>query len=365
MLMFLLDKFAGKIDLDQMDADGYTPLVLATKKGNVAVADILISRGANVNAKSPKGVTPLHQASANGDIALMKSLLQHGAKVNLPPVDPNEGDFVGSALHWACAENRFEAVKLLLESGADPNARDSHQGTPLHQASAQGFIDVVKFLLEHKADPNAQAHDSSTALHLAVEFDKLRIARRLVKYGADITLRDSSGETPVDAAKRKNSPHLIHLMNDTLSHTFQRDIDQRKQDQQNMGSMSLEERTAKAVQYKELANQVFTRDSNYVRALFVYGSAIQLDPGNHVLFSNRSACYFNLGRFDKAVADAERCIALNPGWSKGYWRLAAALVQLRRFPEANRLLDQGLSIDPTNKELLAEKERLGREMQTA
>jgi stress-induced-phosphoprotein 1 len=53
--------------------------------------------------------------------------------------------------------------------------------------------------------------------------------------------------------------------------------------------------------------------------------AIELDPTNHVLYSNRSACYASLRDFEKALADANKTIEVNPGWSKGYGRKGAAL----------------------------------------
>jgi stress-induced-phosphoprotein 1 len=53
--------------------------------------------------------------------------------------------------------------------------------------------------------------------------------------------------------------------------------------------------------------------------------AIELDPQNHVLYSNRSACYASLKEFNKALEDANVCVRLSPQWSKGYGRKGAAL----------------------------------------
>jgi stress-induced-phosphoprotein 1 len=53
--------------------------------------------------------------------------------------------------------------------------------------------------------------------------------------------------------------------------------------------------------------------------------AIELDPQNHVLYSNRSACFASLKEFDKALEDANVCVGLSPQWSKGYGRKGAAL----------------------------------------
>lgn len=53
--------------------------------------------------------------------------------------------------------------------------------------------------------------------------------------------------------------------------------------------------------------------------------AIELDPSNHVLYSNRSASYASIKDFNKALEDANKCVELSPGWSKGYGRKGAAL----------------------------------------
>ncbi len=56
-------------------------------------------------------------------------------------------------------------------------------------------------------------------------------------------------------------------------------------------------------------------------AIRLYSEAIELDTTNHVLFSNRSACYVALeGKSAEAISDAERCIALCPSFVKGYYR---------------------------------------------
>jgi stress-induced-phosphoprotein 1 len=59
--------------------------------------------------------------------------------------------------------------------------------------------------------------------------------------------------------------------------------------------------------------------------IFIDRKAIELDPSNHVLYSNRSACYASLRDFEKALTDANKTVELNPGWSKGYGRKGAAL----------------------------------------
>ena len=69
-------------------------------------------------------------------------------------------------------------------------------------------------------------------------------------------------------------------------------------------------------------------------AITVYTQAIDLDPDNHVFYSNRCAAYMKHDSKSKALHDAEKCIKLAPTWSKGYVRLGAAQHSLKRFDAA-------------------------------
>jgi stress-induced-phosphoprotein 1 len=56
-----------------------------------------------------------------------------------------------------------------------------------------------------------------------------------------------------------------------------------------------------------------------------FTQAIELDPTNHVLYSNRSGSYASLRDFDNALADANKVVEIKPDWPKGYTRKAAAM----------------------------------------
>lgn len=80
-------------------------------------------------------------------------------------------------------------------------------------------------------------------------------------------------------------------------------------------------------------------------AIACYTKAIGLEPENHVFYSNRSAANTRAKKFDAAVSDAERCIALKPDWARGYSRHGYALLALKRFEEAAAAYQKGLDID--------------------
>ena len=77
-----------------------------------------------------------------------------------------------------------------------------------------------------------------------------------------------------------------------------------------------------------------------------YSAAIRLDGSNHVYFSNRSAAYLKKGEAQNALEDAISCIGLNPEFTKGYSRKAAALHSLKRYNDSIAAYEEGLAKFP-------------------
>ena len=100
---------------------------------------------------------------------------------------------------------------------------------------------------------------------------------------------------------------------------------------------------------------------NYVSAVRYFTQAIDVDPCNHLHFSNRSAAHCKIAvmpttalrdvpdSYRTALADAEKCIKLNPTWAKGHSRKGASLMGLKQFREAKAAFDAGLQLDASEK----------------
>ena len=116
----------------------------------------LLDFGADVNAKNGYGTTPLHWAARKGHTDVAKLLIEHGADVNA------KEDYRGETpLHWAKDAN---IAQVLIEHGADVKAKSRWDTTPLHEASSMGHTDVAKLLIDHGADMNAKDKDGRTPL---------------------------------------------------------------------------------------------------------------------------------------------------------------------------------------------------------
>lgn len=116
-------------------------------------------------AVSADGFTALHFAAFFGRHEAVALLLDRGADVDAR----GTGWMTGTALHSAASGGHTDAMRLLLDSGADPDARQSHGFVALHAAAQNGRLDDVELLLSHGADPSAANDDGSTARDLATD----------------------------------------------------------------------------------------------------------------------------------------------------------------------------------------------------
>uniref|UniRef100_A0A6P7GVU4 Tetratricopeptide repeat protein 28 n=1 Tax=Diabrotica virgifera virgifera TaxID=50390 RepID=A0A6P7GVU4_DIAVI len=95
------------------------------------------------------------------------------------------------------------------------------------------------------------------------------------------------------------------------------------------------------------------QNGDFATAVALYTDALQLDPTNHILYSNRSAAKLKQGLFAQALQDAITARDLCPTWPKAYYRQGVALQCLGRHGDALAAFSQGLAQDPTSQQLLS------------
>ncbi|MCZ6491098.1 MAG: ankyrin repeat domain-containing protein, partial [Acidobacteria bacterium] len=142
-----------QVDVNTPQPDGATALAWAAHWNDLETADLLLRADADVNAANDYGMTPLSLACSKGSAAMVEKLLQAGA-------DPNAAQWTGVTPLMACARaGSADAVKLLLARHAGVNAKDTRRGqTGLMWAVAQQHVEVVRLLIEQGADVNARSH---------------------------------------------------------------------------------------------------------------------------------------------------------------------------------------------------------------
>jgi cytochrome c len=148
----------------------------AAKTGDVAAITAAIGAGVGVD-ESDGGATPLYLAVRGGHFAAARLLMERGADVNAAP-DPR----LGPALMPALAKRRIDLIDLLLDRGANPNARRNREAV-LHIAVRSGCLNCVKALVEAGADVNAKTKDGKTPLHLAKFKGQREVADYLLSHG--------------------------------------------------------------------------------------------------------------------------------------------------------------------------------------
>jgi len=178
----------------QVNAHGgyyVTPLVAALAKEHLQVADDLVFRhgaGTTVNFRGKESRIPLHSAAYYGQVDAVQLLLRYKADVKCE-------DFFGwTALHylgmgriWDHREDpqKFERVaQLLLEHGADVNARNPIGSTPLHTAAFHGNVTVACVLLENGANVHEPDNKCKTPFRLAWERGQDEIMKLLAEHGS-------------------------------------------------------------------------------------------------------------------------------------------------------------------------------------
>lgn len=167
----------------------------------LALGAALLAAGAC--AQRPE--TLLTQAAVRNDAATLRQLLGDGHRAD-------EGDDSWTALIWASRSGSIEAINLLLDAGADVNrpgsTGDNWDATPLQHAILQRQPAAVRLLLDRGADLNRSAGPRSVApLFLAAGDTDPTILKLLLAHGADPTVEDETGATPLSRAVSAGTLH--------------------------------------------------------------------------------------------------------------------------------------------------------------
>jgi TPR repeat protein/ankyrin repeat protein/uncharacterized protein YecT (DUF1311 family) len=189
---------------------GDTALHRAVARGQLEYAQVLIAKGADIEALSSRFETPLALALENKRLDMAKMLVERGAKLN--PTNGSEITPLLGAIH----SQDIVMVQFALENGATVNAAVTNVvpnkpvGYPLQSAIEAGDMDIVKLLIHAGADVNAKTQNEMTALNVAVMYDRFDAARLLLDHGADQTLASREG-TPLYASTANPSMRALLL----------------------------------------------------------------------------------------------------------------------------------------------------------
>ena len=225
-----------QLHLETRDVAGRTPLLHAIFEGKTSLANELLDCGADVKATGPKGVTALHYAARQvQNIDLVSRLITAGAELlartdrgsspmdyaalngNLAclelllaaPCDPELREVaVSEALCNAGSEDYVPVIDLLLSNGGDVGFSDSLGWSPLHHAVHCQKSNAVRRLLQAGANPNIHKGRTSSPLEKAVSKGRMQIVDLLLRAGGDPLLKDE-GPTLLHWSTISNNRHVV------------------------------------------------------------------------------------------------------------------------------------------------------------
>ena len=203
-----------KTALDSKTKDGdenTTPLIIASRNGNLDSVKILLSFKADVEERGTvkvntdeavEGCSPLWAAAATGHLDVVKLLIDHNADVN------GRNATNSTPLRAAAYDGRLDIVSCLAKNGADVNARDEFESTPLMITCYNGHMDVASYLIEHGANHHLQDKTGDTCLHYAAEKGHTEVVGRLLSLGVK-ERQNKKRLTPLLAASNESKYEMV------------------------------------------------------------------------------------------------------------------------------------------------------------
>ena len=204
------DKERNKIELSRY-----------TMEGNGREVGRLLAKGVNPNGGYDVTVginckleaPPMCLAAVNGHIDVVKLLLESGG-------DPNRVNNYGETpLHLAARSRCVQAVKILIDAVADLNAPDKWGDSPLYYAVRNNHLDMVKLLLDAGAKLIGNGH-RRTPLHWAALWGNSDMVKLLLNEGADPNAATILGATPLSMAQEQGHEDVVKLFRNTYGTQF-------------------------------------------------------------------------------------------------------------------------------------------------
>ncbi len=196
------------LDVSKGDISNWTPLNRALFEGNIELSRILLERDAGSTSQVDGWRDAFGAALLGRSAGAMRLLLEYG----LLDVTTYDSDRL-TVLHKSSIVGHVEAVRMLLEHGANTTAQDNRGRTSLHMASRGGHVDVVGLLLEHGVDAVAKDNNGETPLHYAASRGQVEVTRLLLEWGVDVTAQEHIGRlTPLHRAAWRGQVEVGRLL---------------------------------------------------------------------------------------------------------------------------------------------------------
>jgi ankyrin repeat protein len=184
-----------------------TPLILAVISLDKDIFKFLVEKGADVNLPDKQGLCALHFVALRGERELADLLISKGADIN-----SNKNVGGATPLGIAVSRGHKDIVELLIAKGAQLNLKDKRGNTPLLRAMSAGQQDIIKLLLTKGASVHEKDSMGSTPLLLAALNGQKDLVELFISHGANVNAKNSIGGTPVSVAAREGHQEIVDLL---------------------------------------------------------------------------------------------------------------------------------------------------------
>jgi len=194
------------VDVNQVNEEGNTALMIAAKRNDLDVIEKLVSRTENINLSNSKGYTALTTGLGN-TLEVVKLLIDKGAKTDI--ID-SDGQYLGYHLFKTYNSKKekafFDKLELLEKHGLKIDHNIKNMNTLYHLAAEKQDVRMLEIIAKYNFDINAKNKAGLTALQQAVMTSTdLDVVKALIRMGADMKVKTEFGETLYDLAKENEA----------------------------------------------------------------------------------------------------------------------------------------------------------------
>ena len=187
-------------------------LLQATQRADQEAVLALLQQGANINVTDAQGRTPVMIATYEHNTGMVKTLLQAGADVNIRDNNKANPLLHSAAMGW------LDILQLAIDAHADTALTNRFGGISIIPASERGHVEIVRELLTHtNINVNHVNNLGWTALLEAIILSNggkahQQIVQLLVDHGADVILADNDGVTPLQHARQRGFTEIERIL---------------------------------------------------------------------------------------------------------------------------------------------------------
>lgn len=242
--------------LDNVNLEGQLIGHIAALRGKIYVLRFLAEQGISLTSLNTQGAQPIHSAAAAGKIKILEFLASQGISLETPVLDTKSDSKQNkfshaTPIHLASMQGTREAVKWLLDNGANPEIKthsglnvlfsalnntavksqelihlfqdyllteDLKQVLPaINLAIVRDYVEPLELLYRMGIPISSKLEAGMTGLHIACQFGALNSTRFLLAHGAKWDALNDFGETPIELAAANKSPEQFQLMLNTVN----------------------------------------------------------------------------------------------------------------------------------------------------